>query len=104
MRASRRTRAAWRRAIAALVLAAAIEVPGCSRDRLPEQDTYAGQLYVNRCGRCHVAYNPHAMTAAMWQTQVEAMQGKMLQAGIAPLSDDQRTTILDYLKRNAGTQ
>jgi diheme cytochrome c len=90
--------------LAAVVLAAGVAITGCSRDRLPEQDSYAGQLYASRCGQCHAAYNPHGMTAAMWQTQVDAMQGKMQQAGIAPLSDEQRATILGYLQRNAGTQ
>ncbi|HEY6394956.1 MAG TPA: hypothetical protein VIX12_06015 [Candidatus Binataceae bacterium] len=70
---------------------------------MPEQDSYAGQLYIRRCGQCHVAYNPHAMTAAMWQVQVQLMEDKMRRGGVAPLSPDQRTTILDYLTRNAGS-
>jgi hypothetical protein len=90
----------------ALILAAiaAAAMPGCSRGQMPEEESYAGQLYVHRCGQCHAAYNPHTMTAAMWDTQVDLMAAKMQQAGLAPLSDDQRTAILDYLHRNAGTQ
>jgi len=44
------------------------------------------------------------MTAAMWELQVDAMQDKMRRAGIAPLADQQRKAILDYLTRNAGTE
>jgi hypothetical protein len=88
----------------ALILAIAMVTSGCSRDSIPDEDSYAGQLYVHRCGQCHVAYNPHSMTAAMWDTQVDLMAVKMQQAGIAPLSDGERTAILDYLRRNAGTE
>ena len=42
------------------------------------------------------------MTSAMWAEQVSAMQLKMAQAGVAPLSNSERREILDYLERNAG--
>jgi hypothetical protein len=78
---------------------------GCEKSRpLPEQGTYAQQLYVERCGVCHRPYNPAAMTAAMWEVQVEVMRAKIAQAGQPPLSGQQDLTILDYLKRNAGKQ
>ncbi len=44
------------------------------------------------------------MTAAMWDTQVELMNGKMREAGVPPLSDDERSAIMNYLTRNAGTE
>jgi cytochrome c2 len=75
---------------------------GCARE-LPEQDTYAGQLYIRRCSGCHAPYDPRTMTPAMWQVQVGAMEPKMRAAGLAPLTPDQRQTILDYLTRNAGS-
>jgi hypothetical protein len=71
---------------------------------LPEQGSYAQQLYVERCGACHRPYNPASMTAAMWEAQVEVMGPKIAQAGQPPLSPQQHMTILDYLKRNAGRQ
>ena len=78
---------------------------GCQRPKqLPEQGTYAQQLYVERCGACHRPYSPASMTAAMWEVQVEAMDAKIAQAGQPPLSPQQHLTILDYLKRNAGRQ
>ena len=44
------------------------------------------------------------MTAAMWEVQVKAMDAKIVQAGQPPLSPEENSTILAYLKRNAGTQ
>ena len=77
----------------------------CQKSKpLPEQGTYAQQLYVERCGACHRPYNPASMTAAMWEAQIEAMDIKIAQAGQPPLSPHQHLTILDYLKRNAGRQ
>jgi Dihaem cytochrome c len=86
--------------LAAALLAAG--APGCDRKPLPERGSYAERIYVNRCGKCHVPYNPGAMTAAMWQLQVQMMQDKMSEAGVPPLSERQRAAILDYLTRNAG--
>ena len=87
-------------AAAALAIAA---LAGC-QNKMPEEDTYAGQLYVRRCGNCHQPYNPQAMTAAMWEIEVPKMELKIAQAGLPPLAPEQRQTILDYLRRNAGHQ
>jgi len=78
-----------------------VALTGCQHP-LPEQDSYAGQLYVRRCGQCHAPYNPHAMTAAMWEVEVPKMEDKMREAGLPSLEAAQRQTILDYLQRNAG--
>lgn len=88
-------------AIAAALAMFALE--GC-QGKLPQQDSYAGQLYMKRCGNCHQPYNPHSMTPAMWQVQVPMMEQKMQQAGMHPLSDEDRKTIMDYLQRNSGSQ
>jgi hypothetical protein len=89
----------------AVPLLTAVLFAGCQRSKpLPEQGTYAQQLYVQRCGVCHRPYRPSSMTAAMWEAQVEAMDAKIEQAGQPPLSPEQHLTILDYLKRNAGSQ
>jgi hypothetical protein len=44
------------------------------------------------------------MTASMWDTQVTMMEVKMQAAGQPPLTSDERDAILEYLKRNAGTE
>ena len=84
-------------------LALTVILAGCQRP-LPEQDSYAGQLYLRRCGQCHAPYNPHAMTAAMWEIQVAKMDDKIQKAGLPPLQPAQRQVLLDYLARNAGQQ
>jgi diheme cytochrome c len=84
------------------ILLAAIS--GCRSQRLPEQDTYAGQLYVRRCGQCHQPHDPRTMTSAMWQVQVTAAEARIHDAGLPPLTPEQRAAILDYLTRNAGKQ
>ncbi len=40
----------------------------------------------------------------MWDTQVTMMEVKMQAAGLPPLTSDERESIVEYLKRNAGTQ
>ena len=49
-------------------------------------------------------YNPHEMTAAMWDTQVTMMEVKIQAAGMPALTSDERESIVEYLKRNAGTE
>jgi hypothetical protein len=79
-----------------------LQSAGCKPAPMPEPGSLSEQLYVDKCGRCHSPYHPHALTAAMWEEQVEAMQMKMSQMGISPLNDAERVTILNYLRRNAG--
>jgi hypothetical protein len=44
------------------------------------------------------------MTASMWDTQVTMMETKIQAAGMPPLTSDERESILEYLKHNAGTE
>jgi mono/diheme cytochrome c family protein len=95
---SRIPRAAFALALIAIV------VSGCKPASLPDANSPGAQLYVNRCGSCHVPYNPHEMTAAMWDTQVTMMEEKIQAAGMPALTSDERESILEYLKRNAGSE
>ncbi len=80
-----------------------ILISGC-RAPLPDADSPAAQLYVRRCDHnCHRPYNPHTLTAAMWETKVMMMETKIQAAGQPPLTPDERDTILKYLEHNAGT-
>ena len=82
----------------------AILLSGCRPAQLPDATSPSAQLYVSRCGNCHVPYNPHEMTAAMWDTQVTMMELKIQAAGQPALTSDERNSILEYLKHNAGTE
>ena len=91
--------------LAAATAAAVISLAACQAARpLPEAGSDAARTYVERCGKCHRAYDPRSMTGAMWQTQLGLMDTKIRQAGMEPLTVDQRQIILDYLTRNAGTR
>ena len=100
MRASRPASKFQRAAIALAVLLTS----ACKPAQLPDPTSPGAQLYVSKCGNCHVPYNPHEMTASMWDTQVMMMEVKIQAAGMPPLTSDQRESILEYLKRNAGTE
>lgn len=78
----------------------ALAMAGCSKP-LPEAGTPAAQLYAARCGGCHRPYTPGSMTAAMWAEQIRAMQGRIAEAGLPPLTAAQQSEVLDYLQRNA---
>lgn len=86
----------------AISLALAVLFAGCTKKPLPEQQSSAAQLYVQKCGQCHAAYYPGSLTADMWRVQVPAMEYKMRQSGLSPLTDEERSAILGYLTRNAG--
>ena len=90
--------------LAAVTAATVSFLAACHARPLPEADSEAARTYVERCGMCHRAYDPRSLTGAMWQTQVELMDTKIRQAGMEPLTGDQRHIILDYLTRNAGTR
>jgi hypothetical protein len=74
----------------------------CQRAPLPESGTADEQLYAQRCGACHRAYQPSTLTPAMWPLQVDAMELKMNAAGI-PLTSADKQKILAYLQRYASS-
>ena len=76
----------------------------CQNGKIPDESSYAAQLYLKRCGQCHQPYNPSLMTATMWAAQVDLMRERMKQTGLAPLTPAERTAILEYLSSNAGKQ
>jgi mono/diheme cytochrome c family protein len=94
----------YRRWITAVLLGTTALLASCQKGKMPDQGSYAAQLYLNRCGQCHQAYNPSLMTAPMWAVKVDLMQERMKQTGLAPLTPDERETILEYLSSNAGQQ
>jgi Dihaem cytochrome c len=88
-----------RAALLALMLALA---PAACEKPLPEVGSASELLYATKCGSCHRAYNPHSLTAPMWQVQMDTMQVKMAAAGQRPLTPEEQNEILTYLQRNAG--
>ena len=86
-----------RLAAAAMLLAAAA---GCSKP-LPEEGSADAALYAQRCGGCHVAHHPSALTAAMWDVMVKRMDSEIKRRGFPPLAEPERGRVLAYLQRHA---
>jgi hypothetical protein len=74
---------------------------GCASP-LPEEGSSDAQLYVARCGTCHRAHQPRALTASMWKVQVDRMDAKYRAARIPGPTPAERAQILAYLTRHAG--
>ncbi len=75
-------------------------VVGCTH-ALPDPDSPEAQLYRTRCGTCHALHEPRALTAAMWEVQVNRMRETVRRRGVPPLSDDEQTRLLGYLRAHA---
>jgi Dihaem cytochrome c len=73
---------------------------GCTHP-LPDADSPGAQVYAARCGTCHDVHDPHALTAAMWEVQVDRMQETMRRRGARPLDERERALVLDYLRSHA---
>jgi mono/diheme cytochrome c family protein len=71
----------------------------CSPD-LPEPESAGARLYAERCNGCHRVFAPASLKFAMWEMQVERMQGEMVRRGVTPLTAEERQTILAYLRRH----
>ncbi len=87
------------RMLAAVVFLLALAA--CSKS-LPEPDSAAAKLYVDRCGGCHQVFHPGSMTSAMWKYQVARAQKSFMRPVGRSLTATEYNQILDYLVRNAG--
>ena len=69
--------------------------------RYPEYGSPAAQLYFARCSTCHSAPHPKRHKEAQWGFYVDLMQQHMQTRDIPVLTENEKKTLLDYLKRNA---
>ena len=77
------------------------EAPPATMD-YPELGSPVMQLYVARCGDCHVAPQPVSHTATVWPGIVQRMQMRMQAKARTPLDKNELSQILDYVQRHAG--
>ena len=77
------------------------EAPPATMD-YPEEGSAAMQLYIARCGDCHVAPQPVSHTAKVWPSVLQRMQMRMQAKARTPLKKEELSLILDYVQRNAG--
>jgi mono/diheme cytochrome c family protein len=90
-----------RKTLSALGLGGLLVLGACNA-KLPEADSPGAKLYAERCNSCHRVYAPGSLKYPMWEFQVERMQGELVRRGLAPLTSEERATILAYLKRHSG--
>jgi len=93
--------------LASLVLALLVS---CSSEHqqvslsYPDADSDPAILYISKCGECHAAPLTTAHTASMWVSVVDRMQFRMISKKIFPLNEQDKTSILQYLKTHAKTE
>ena len=82
--------------------ATTIIVAGCAGrpTPLPEVDSAAATLYAARCGGCHAVPHPKRHKPSQWERTVNTMEREMELKGVPSLTDNERSSILSYLKRH----
>jgi hypothetical protein len=56
---------------------------------------------VHRCGSCHATPSPKIRTAPEWKNAFSRMEKHMKEAGLIPLSEEDRALILAFLQKHA---
>jgi hypothetical protein len=74
---------------------------GACSPNIPEPESAGGKLYIQRCNGCHRLFPPGSLKFAMWEMQVERMQGEMVRRGLPPLTAEEKQIVLDYLRRHS---
>jgi hypothetical protein len=90
----------WQPRTVVLMLVAGLCCTACNA-KLPEPESDGAKLYAARCDTCHRLYAPGILKFEMWKIQVERMQGEIVRHGLPPLSEVERSTLLDYLQRHS---
>ena len=83
-----------------LFLITSVYAAGCNAS-LPESESESAQLYTQRCSGCHRLYHPGLLTTEMWQFMLVRMQKEFQRLGRPPLSESEKTTILEYLSTHS---
>ena len=83
-----------------LFLIASVYTAGCNAS-LPEPESESAQLYTQHCSGCHRLYHPGLLTTEMWQFIMVRMQKEFQRLGRPPLSEFEKTTILEYLSTHS---
>ena len=68
---------------------------------LPDPTALDARLFATTCAQCHALPAPTQHTAAEWATVVDRMLLHREDYGLAPLSPQQRGSIVSYLQRHA---
>ncbi len=67
---------------------------------IPQAGTADAQVYIDRCSSCHVLPHPKRLGYEGWTAVVAVMEKRIAERGMLPLDEQERQSILDYLRRN----
>lgn len=91
--------------IAVVVTAVLFIITGCETPPLPELDSPEAKLYIEKCSLCHPVQHPKIINYRSWVRKVDQMEKKVKISGKRePLTDEERSIILGYLKKHARMQ
>lgn len=71
---------------------------------LPDSQSQAALLYVEKCSACHTVPLPSKHTARLWPSVLQRMQMRMKSKGVQKLSRDELALLLDYLQKHAKSE
>jgi hypothetical protein len=76
---------------------------GCagSPTPIPDSASRGALTFAKRCSACHSLPHPKRHRYAEWRVIVDVMEVHMREKRIAPLTAEERTLILGYLKGNS---
>ena len=84
-----------------LVISALLAACADKPTPIPDATSSAGELYAAKCGSCHSIPHPKRHSLGQWEHMIGLMEKQMKQKGMTPLSEEERSALFDYLKRNS---
>jgi len=70
---------------------------------IPEPETENAKLYSEKCSTCHSLAHPKRHTADQWENVIAIMEKRMREKGVLALEKEEKSAILQYLKKHART-
>lgn len=85
-----------------LVTTALLLACSCARTTpIPDPESSDAQVYAARCGMCHSLPHPKRTRFEQWEHLVSVMETQIEHRGMPPLTEEDRGTILAYLRVHA---
>ncbi|RMD88053.1 MAG: hypothetical protein D6808_00370 [Candidatus Dadabacteria bacterium] len=87
-----------------MVIFSACGILSCSQYNISNNDPNISRgeaLFRSRCIMCHDLPHPKRHYSYQWPNLVEIMQKRMIEKGLPPLTETERSAIISYLKVNS---
>ncbi len=86
-----------------LIVLSACEMPAQQKSavKLPEPESAGVAMMKEFCASCHAPPSPTVHTAEEWPNVIYRMQERRRMEAYELMNDDERGTLLEYLKRQA---